>query len=156
VNGHPVLEAGTEERVHVRVGWASDSAMLMDREDALRSAECAAKRTLDGVAQEALRAVAVDGSEPVSGIVIDGQNEAEIDGASETEGVLTESRSYRRLIASKGAVALSNPVKVARPPVSQPLLSVGDVAHLGAGSGRVPVVARLDEEHLSAPRLVAP
>ena len=128
----------------------------MDGEHALGASGGAAKGLLDGVTQNALAEMPVQLPEALGRGVVHGQDEAEVDGIPEPARVLAEGLSDGGFIAPHGAVALADSVELTPLPVGQPLLAVGDVAHLRAGSTRVSVIASLDEEHVRPPRPSAP
>ena len=65
--------------MHVGVRQAILAAVLMDREDALGSANGAPESLIDRVAHDALREMSVEPLEARRRGVVHGQNEAEID-----------------------------------------------------------------------------
>ena len=156
VDRHAVLEARAEQRVHVRVSGSSLAAVLVDGEHALGAPRGAAEGLLDGITQNAVAEGAVEPAEALGGGVVHGQDEAEVDGIPEATSVFAQGLSDGQFVAPHGAVALADSVELAPLAVGQPLLAVGDVAHLRAGSTRVSVVASLDEEHVRLPRRAAP
>ncbi|PYQ19866.1 MAG: hypothetical protein DMF81_20475 [Acidobacteria bacterium] len=79
VDRYSGLEARAEESMHVGVRQAILAAVLMDREDALGSANGAPESLIDRVAHDALREMSVEPLEARRRGVVHGQNEAEID-----------------------------------------------------------------------------
>ena len=152
VDGHPVLEARAEKSVNVRVRGSVYTAVLVDGKDTLHAAGGAAKRLLHGITQDAVAERAIQPAEAVGGGVVHGQDEAEVDGVPEPARVLAESLPDCSLVALHDPVAVADSVELAPASVGQSLLAVGDVAHLSADATGVPVVARLDEEHVRLPR----
>jgi hypothetical protein len=75
----------------------------------------------------------------------------EVDRIPEAASVLAQRLPDRFLVASERPIALAHPEDLALPAVSQALFSMRDVADLSRRSARVSVVARLHEEHGSAP-----
>lgn len=93
VNRHSVLEPRTEQSMHVRMRRPVHSAMLMNRENALRPSQGTAKRLVDSVAQNAGQETSVEPREPCRRGVVDRQDEAEVDRASEVSTILAEGPS---------------------------------------------------------------
>src|SRR5258707_15520832 len=129
------------------------TSVLMDGEDALDSASCAAAGLIDGVSQDPLGQAAVEAGEALGGGVVDGEDEAEVDRVPETSCILDEGPPDRSLVAAEGAVSRPDSVQLAPLSVAQSFLPMRDVAHLVRRSLGVVVVVGLDEEH-SAPLLL--
>ena len=85
VDGHSVLEAWAEERVHVRMSRSALAAVLVDGENALGASGAAAEGLLDGVTQNALGEMTVQPVEALGRGVVHGENEAEVDGIPEAD-----------------------------------------------------------------------
>jgi hypothetical protein len=76
VNGHPVFEPRTEQRVDVRMRRPAVAAVLMDREDTLESAGGTPESLVDRVSQNAFAEVPIEPRETLRGRVVDGHDEA--------------------------------------------------------------------------------
>ena len=105
---HSVVEPRAEERVHMRVGGAVLTAVLMDCEDALGTSSGAAEGLLDGVAQDALGRVPVEAPETLRRGVVDGQDQAEVGGVPEAAAVATKGFADGRLVAPEGPIPLAD------------------------------------------------
>ena len=137
----------------MRVRHATDSAVLVDREDALRSARSAPEGLLDGVPNHALSEPFVEAREALGGLVVDREDEAEVDRLPEPAPVLDHRPADRGLVAAEGPVARTDSVELSPLTALESFFTVRDVANLLPGPLRAVVVLRLDEEHLLAPFL---
>jgi hypothetical protein len=116
VDRHPVLEAGAEESMHVRVCRPVLATVLMDREDALNSAGGTTESPLHSITHDALREAAVEALEPFRRRVVHGHDEAEVGWVPQPAAVIAEGLSDGSLVTSKGTVSLANPVEL--PPLA--------------------------------------
>src|SRR5260221_13820623 len=98
------------------------SAMLVDREDTLDTASCAAEGPVHRVPHNALGQAPVEAGEALGGSVINRENEAEVDRIPEASRVLDECLADRLLVAPEGAVSLADSVQFAPLAVAQALL----------------------------------